>query len=88
MKEKIAENLYHISAAARYGADFPKWETLKLDQQDFFRKKADTLVLTLLKQEIEKVGLLTQDEICKGLEQDLGRGVAQAQLGKVLKILK
>ena len=55
MKEKIAENLYHISAAARYGADFPKWETLKLDQQDFFRKKADTLVLALLEEEIKKV---------------------------------
>ena len=55
MREKIAENLYKLSASARYGADFPNWETIKSDQQDFFRKKADTLVLFPITEEIEKV---------------------------------
>ena len=99
MREQIARNLYQISAAGRYGGRFPEWEELRLDQQEFFREKADTLVLHPIKEEIEK-SLLTDEGIRAVVasyfeiydEPDyLGIVVgmaAQAQLDKVLKALE
>ena len=47
VRKKIGKNLYLISASGRYGADFPDWETLKDDQQEFFKNKADKLILSI-----------------------------------------
>jgi len=48
VKEKIAEILYRISAAGRYGIiGFPDWKELKDDQRDFFRNKTDRLILSI-----------------------------------------
>lgn len=93
MKEQIAKNLYRISAAGRYGADFPKWETLLPDQQDFFRNKADTLVLSLIREEM-RGSLLTKEERdivnedCFETMDEERIAYCQAQLDKILKVLE
>ena len=46
-QEKLGENLYKLSASARYGADFPNWKALTDDEKDFFKNKADKLILNL-----------------------------------------
>lgn len=49
-KERIANNLYLISVAGRYGnTGFSAWEELKDDQREFFRNKADKLILSIPK---------------------------------------
>ena len=98
MREKLARNLYWISASGRYGAKFPKWETLKPDQQDFFCEKADTLILSLLIEEIKKA-LLTDEELGEIIrvnhddrpfksESAIARDTRQAQLRKIIKKLE
>jgi len=63
MREKIATNLYKICSASRYGANFPEWKTLKTDQQDFFRNKAQLLFLTPIREEIAKAENHYQKEL-------------------------
>jgi len=48
LREEVGEAIYCISAAGRYGKDFPKWQAIKLDQREYFKQLANKRILSLV----------------------------------------